>query len=365
MSINLENGNLKVLITGGAGFIGGTLVRRLINCTNSTVFNLDKLSYASNLDGIDKQANSKNHILMKVDLVNFQDTINAVRTADPDIILHLAAESHVDRSIENATPFLESNVIGTFNILESARLHWNNLKSERKDSFRFLHVSTDEVFGSLGETGRFSEKTAYDPRSPYSATKAASDHLANAWHHTFNLPIIKTNCSNNFGPYQFPEKLIPLVIQKGINRSKIPLYGDGKNVRDWIFVEDHVDALILAIKYGRIGSHYCIGGDNEKTNLEIVDSICDILDLKLPSQSPFSKLIELVEDRPGHDRRYSIDSSLIKRDLGWEKRHNFQEALLKTVEWYLDNQNWCEKIKKQSDMGEERIGLINKLKKPN
>ncbi len=362
MTIDIENGNLRILITGGAGFIGGCLIRRLLDESNAKVFNLDKISYASDLSIIQESPNNLRHFLIKVNLNDFEKTSLAIKESDPDLIFHLAAESHVDRSIENAEPFLQSNIIGTFNLLESARIHWESLSPSRKARFRFLHVSTDEVFGSLGPKGKFSENTPYDPRSPYSATKAGSDHLCNAWLHTFNLPIIRTNCSNNYGPYQFPEKLIPIIIFKALNQSTIPIYGDGTNIRDWLFVEDHIDALILAMKKGKIGANYCIGGSNEKTNLEIAEFICNFLDQKYPFNSPYSKLIKFVKDRPGHDKRYAIDSSLIMIELGWKAKNSFEEGLKKTIEWYLKNISWYESTQMRSGYKGERIGLSKNAK---
>lgn len=357
MIIDIEKENLRILVTGGAGFIGSCLVRRLLNTSKAKVFNVDKLSYASDLSSIQRSTNAEKHFHMQVNLNDYEKTFSAVKEADPDIIFHLAAESHVDRSIENSKPFLESNIIGTFNILESTRKHWENMKLSRREKFKFIHISTDEVFGSLGLEGKFSEKTAYDPRSPYSATKAASDHICNAWFHTYNLPIIRTNCSNNYGPYQFPEKLIPLIIIKALRKEEIPIYGDGKNIRDWLFVEDHVDALLLAMQKGKIGSNYCIGGNNEKTNIEIATSICKLLDKKKPSNESYENLIKYVKDRPGHDKRYAIDSSLIKRELGWKAKNSFQEGIVKTIEWYLSNQSWYENIQKKSGYKGTRIGL--------
>ena len=359
MEIINSNKNLKILVTGGAGFIGGCLIRRLLNETNSTVFNLDKISYASDLSSIENCKNRKNHILLKVDLSNYQETEKAVLKVNPDLIIHLAAESHVDRSIENAKPFIESNILGTFNILEISKNYWHNLEISRKNFFRFIHISTDEVFGSLGKKGLFSEKTPYDPRSPYSASKAASDHLANAWFHTYNFPVIKTNCSNNFGPYQFPEKLIPIVILKAIEGLPIPIYGNGDNIRDWLFVEDHVDAIISIINKGTIGQSYCIGGNNEKTNLDIANTICLELDKKLPKKEPYRNLIKFVIDRPGHDKRYAIDSKRIKEELGWEPRNSFNSAISKTLDWYLNNRKWCEKVSKNSNYNGKRIGIFN------
>ena len=361
LEINKFNQNIKILVTGGAGFIGGCLIRRFLNETSSKVFNIDKLSYASDLSGIEECKNNKNHFLLKVDLSNYKETEKAVLQADPDLIIHLAAESHVDRSIENAKPFIESNIIGTFNILEIARNHWHNLGISRKKIFKFIHVSTDEVFGSLGEKGLFSEKTPYDPRSPYSASKAASDHLVSAWFHTYDFPIIKTNCSNNFGPYQFPEKLIPVVILKALEGFPIPIYGNGANIRDWLYVEDHIDALIAVINRGRIGQSYCIGGNNEKTNLDIANTICLELDKKLPRGESYQNLIKFVLDRPGHDKRYAIDSTRIKEELGWAPKNSFDSAISKTLDWYLNNRHWCKKVAKNANYDGKRIGMVNSI----
>ncbi len=357
MDIIFKNKKLKILITGGAGFIGGCLVKKLLDHSDATIFNLDKLTYASDLSQVNKSLNLKRHNLLKVDLVNYEQLKKALNKSDPDLIFHLAAESHVDRSIDNSKPFIESNIIGTFNILELAKIHWQNLSEKRRENFRFIHVSTDEVFGSLGLEGTFNEKTAYDPRSPYSASKASSDHLANAWFHTYNFPIIKTNCSNNFGPYQFPEKLIPLIIIKALNNEIIPIYGDGENIRDWLYVEDHVNALLLAANKGVIGNSYCIGGNNEKTNLEIVNCICEILDKKLPKEKSYKRLIRFVEDRPGHDKRYAIDSAFIRKELGWKPNFNFKESLNLTVEWYLKNKDWINNIQSKVSYKGERLGL--------
>ncbi len=362
MSVKLTNGKLKVLITGGAGFIGGCLIRRLLDETNSIIFNLDKVSYSSDISWLKDIQNKNRHQLLKVDLANNEETKKSIKDVDPDLIIHLAAESHVDRSIDNARPFIDSNILGTFNLLESAKDHWLKLDKIRKSNFRFLHVSTDEVYGSLGEEGFFNEDSKYDPRSPYSASKAASDHLVNAWFHTFKFPIIKTNCSNNFGPYQFIEKLIPLVILKAINNEKIPIYGDGKNVRDWLFVEDHIDAIIIAICKGEIGKTYCIGGNNQKRNIEIVNEICKIIDKKLNKKDSTKDKIIFVNDRPGHDKRYAIDSTLIKSELGWEPNHTFEDALEKTVSWYINNLDWCKEVELKSNYNGERLGLnINKF----
>ena len=343
----LPPGTARVLVTGGAGFIGGAVVRRLLRDSGATVFNLDKCGYASDLAGIEQQLatlgpaaqgpGGLRHQLLRVDLVDGAATAEAVRRADPDLVLHLAAESHVDRSIDGPGAFIESNVTGTFQLLQAVRAHWEQLPPERAAHFRFHHISTDEVFGSLGPQGRFSETTPYDPRSPYSASKAASDHLVNAWHHTYGLPVVLTNCSNNYGPWQFPEKLIPVVILKALAGEPIPLYGDGANVRDWLYVDDHVDALLLAATRGKLGRSYCVGGQGERTNKQVVELICALLDQLLPAGAPHAHLITAVTDRPGHDRRYAIDPTRISSELGWQARHSFQEGLTATVRWYLEN----------------------------
>ena len=337
----------RILVTGGAGFIGGAVVRRLLLESDATVFNLDKLGYASDLTSIEhtiaalatrgEGAVATRHQFLQVDLADAEATQKAIATADPDLVMHLAAESHVDRSIEGPGAFIESNLIGTFNLLQASRLHFEQLEGQRKENFRFHHISTDEVFGSLGATGKFSETTPYDPRSPYSASKAASDHLVNAWYHTFGLPIILTNCSNNYGPWQYPEKLIPVVILKAVAGEAIPLYGDGMNIRDWLFVEDHVDALLLAANNGRIGESYCIGGHGERTNLQVIENICTILDKLKPEGSPHRNLITFVKDRLGHDRRYAINPEKITTELGWQPRHDFEAGLEETVKWYVNH----------------------------
>ena len=353
---------MRYLITGGAGFIGGALVRKLISNHTNVVFNLDKLGYASDLESIDNldlKNNFGNYTFINVDLVDKENLGDAIQKANPDVIMHLAAESHVDRSIDEPHHFLESNIVGTFNLLQLAKEYWSNLETERKENFKFHHISTDEVYGSLGEKGSFNELTSYDPRSPYSASKASSDHLVRAWFHTYNFPVLITNCSNNFGPWQFPEKLIPLVISKALDGKKIPIYGDGLNIRDWLYVEDHVEALLLVIQKGKIGESYCIGGYGERTNKYIVELICSILDKRKPANSSYSNLIEYVKDRPGHDRRYSIDSSKINKELGWKSNFKLEESIEKTVNWYLDNYSWVKKIQEKSQYGGERIGQIN------
>ena len=352
-------GRQRILITGGAGFIGGAVVRRLLTGSDALVFNLDKCGYASDLTSIEALPEAaKRHTLFKVDLTDAEATAAAVRQADPDLVLHLAAESHVDRSIEGPGAFIASNVSGTFHLLQAVRSHWEALPEERQAAFRFHHISTDEVFGSLGATGRFSETTPYDPRSPYSASKAASDHLVNAWHHTYGLPVVLTNCSNNYGPWQFPEKLIPVVILKAAAGEPIPLYGDGGNVRDWLYVEDHVDALLLAATQGQLGRSYCVGGHGERTNKQVVHGICALLDELQPSGAPHARLITPVSDRPGHDRRYAIDPSRITAELGWQPRHSFSDGLAATVSWYLEQQGWCRKIREQGGYSGGRLGLV-------
>ncbi len=372
---DLLAGRRRILITGGAGFIGGAVVRRLLSGSEALVFNLDKCGYASDLTSVEQvlaelgpQGLSADgqcrHQLLRVDLTDAVATADAVRQADPDLVLHLAAESHVDRSIEGPGAFIASNVTGTFHLLQAVRGHWEQLPAERQVAFRFHHISTDEVFGSLGETGRFSETTPYDPRSPYSASKAASDHLVNAWHHTYGLPVVLTNCSNNYGPWQFPEKLIPVVILKAAAGEPIPLYGDGQNVRDWLYVEDHVDALLLAACRGELGRSYCVGGSglsgrtSERTNKQVVETICSILDVLLSSGAPHSRLITPVTDRPGHDRRYAIDPTRISTELGWQPRHSFEEGLAATVRWYLEQQGWCGQVRARAGYGGGRLGML-------
>ena len=333
----------RILVTGGAGFIGGAVVRRLLRESDAVVFNLDKMGYASDLSSVEEvliglgSDQAERHQLLKVDLADAEAVRVAVQTADPDLVMHLAAESHVDRSIAGPGVFIESNVTGTYNLLQAVREHHEQLNDQRQEQFRLHHISTDEVFGSLGREGRFCETTPYDPRSPYSSSKAASDHLVSAWHHTYGLPVVLTNCSNNYGPWQFPEKLIPVVTLKAAKGEAIPLYGDGLNVRDWLYVEDHVDALLLAACNGISGRSYCVGGYGERTNREVVECICSHLDHLIPTQAPHNNLIQMVTDRPGHDRRYAIDPSRIENELGWSSRHDFSSAIEETVRWFLNH----------------------------
>jgi len=347
-----------ILITGGAGFIGGTLIRNLLLNTNSYIFNVDKFGYASDLTGIEKINSARErHKAIKLDLIN-KDSINDyINFVQPDLIIHLAAESHVDRSINDPSHFIKSNIIGTFNLIESAKNYWENLNFKRKELFRFHHVSTDEVFGTLKNNQFFNESSRYSPRSPYSASKACSDHIVKSWYHTYGLPIIITNCSNNYGPYQFPEKLIPLTILKALKGEEIPIYGDGHNQRDWLYVEDHISALINAFNNSEIGKTYCIGGGEVKTNLEVVNNICAILDNLKPKGNSYNNQISFVKDRPGHDRRYAIDNSKIKTELNWSPAYTFQEGLSQTIRWYINNFIWCEKMMKKSGYIGDRLGL--------
>ncbi len=343
MNQNLFNNfteETRVLVTGGAGFIGNALIRKLLKESNCRIFNLDKISYASDLSSIQNdlktQKNAARYNLLKADLYNSSDIDSAINHSDPDMVMHLAAESHVDRSIDGPRVFMESNIIGTYNLLESVRKHFNKLENRRKEFFRFLHISTDEVYGSLGNIGSFNESTKYDPRSPYSASKASSDHIVNAWHHTFDMPTLITNCSNNYGPWQHREKLIPKIIFNAITNNKIPIYGDGKNIRDWLFVEDHVDALLKVLNNGKIGQTYCIGGNQERSNNEIVNKICELLDKIKSKHYSYKELITYIKDRPGHDKRYAIDSSKIRSQLGWEPKYSLDEGLKITIDWYIN-----------------------------
>jgi dTDP-glucose 4,6-dehydratase len=330
----------KIIVTGGAGFIGSAVIRQFINDTDCSVVNVDKLTYAGNLQSLASVSESSRYCFEKVDICDAAEVARVFREHKPDAIMHLAAESHVDRSISGPADFIQTNIVGTYTLLEAARNYWMGLEAARKAAFRFHHISTDEVYGSLGDTGFFTEDMPYEPNSPYSASKASSDHLVRAWHHTYGLPVVTTNCSNNYGPYHFPEKLIPLVILNAVNGKPLPIYGKGDNIRDWLYVDDHARALRLVLEKGTPGETYNIGGWNEKTNLEVVQSICATLDELHPQGAPHSKLITYVADRPGHDKRYAIDANKIAHELGWKPLENFESGLRKTVEWYLHNTDW-------------------------
>jgi dTDP-glucose 4,6-dehydratase len=334
----------KILITGGAGFIGSAVVREFINETDHHVVNLDKLTYAGNLQSLASVTDNPRYAFERVDICDAAEVARVFREHRPDAVMHLAAESHVDRSISGPADFIQTNIVGTYSLLEAARNYWNGLNEEAKAAFRFHHISTDEVYGSLGDEGFFTETTAYEPNSPYSASKASSDHLVRAWHHTYGLPVVTTNCSNNYGPYHFPEKLIPLVILNAVAGKPLPIYGKGDNIRDWLYVDDHARALRLVLEKGTAGETYNIGGWNEKTNLEVVQSICTILDELHPQGAPHSRLIAYVTDRPGHDMRYAIDANKIATDLGWKPLETFETGLRKTVEWYLSNTDWVQGV---------------------
>ncbi len=352
--------NKRVLVTGGAGFIGSAVVRKLIETTRHDVLVFDKLTYAGNLASLAPVAADPRYHFLRADICDARSVGEAITAFRPDWILHLAAESHVDRSIDGPAEFIQTNVVGTYTLLQGALEYWRSLPKPQAEQFRFHHISTDEVYGSLGAAGLFCEDTAYQPNSPYSASKASSDHLVRAWHHTYGLPTITTNCSNNYGPYHFPEKLIPLMILNALEGKKLPVYGRGDNVRDWLFVEDHADALLTAVEFGRRGEVYNIGGSSERRNLNVVESICDILDEIRPDMElgPRRSLISFVVDRPGHDLRYAIDASKIQRDLGWRPRETFETGLLKTVKWYLANERWWRDVRDGRYRG-ERLGTIN------
>jgi len=347
-----------IIVTGGAGFIGSELVRQLIAEADVDVVNVDALTYAGNLESLEAAAASPRHHIEHVDIADAAALARVFAEHRPAAVIHLAAESHVDRSIDGPAEFLRTNIQGTFTLLEAARAHWRTLHGPDRSGFRFLHVSTDEVYGSLGPAGYFSEATPYHPRSPYSASKAASDHLVRAWRHTYGLPTLVTNCSNNYGPYQFPEKLIPLCILNALEGKPLPIYGRGENVRDWLHVADHARALRLVLAEGRVGATYNIGGHNERANLGVVRSICTLLDELAPDSPgfPHAGLIEFVRDRPGHDARYAIDAAKIRRELGWAPRESFETGLRKTVRWYLDNPGWCARVRSGAYRG-ERLGL--------
>jgi dTDP-glucose 4,6-dehydratase len=351
---------MKIIVTGGAGFIGSALIRHLIGETEHEVLNIDKLTYAGNLASLREVDNNPRYSFSKADICDREKIAKLFSDFQPDAIMHLAAESHVDRSIDGPAEFIETNIVGTANLLECAREYWVSLPAAKQKTFRFQHISTDEVYGSLGADGLFEETTPYDPRSPYSASKAASDHLVMAWYHTYNLPVLITNCSNNYGPYHFPEKLIPLVILNALHGLELPVYGKGDNIRDWLYVEDHAIALALVLEKGVPGETYNVGGSNERTNLEVVETICDILDeLALEQRreglEKYRDLITFVEDRPGHDKRYAIDATKLQSELGWQAKENFESGIRKTIRWYLENQWWWRPIREKKYAG-ERLG---------
>jgi dTDP-glucose 4,6-dehydratase len=354
---------MKILVTGGAGFIGSAVCRMIVSDTSSAVTNIDCLTYAANLNSLAQIASNKRYSFYKLNICDRGAVEAVLEREQPDAILHLAAESHVDRSINGPSQFISTNINGTYAMLEAARCYWGGLEERRKSAFRFVHVSTDEVFGSLGDTGAFREDTPYDPSSPYSASKAASDHLAIAWHRTFGLPVVVTNCSNNYGPYHFPEKLIPLMITNAMLGRELPVYGNGKNVRDWLYVDDHARALLAICARGVPGERYVIGGRNEKTNNDIVETICRHLDQKAPREDgePHRSAIRYVEDRPGHDFRYAIDPAKLEREVGWRSRETVETGLARTIDWYLANSDWWLPLRLKTYTG-ERLGLIDAVR---
>ncbi|WP_245413887.1 dTDP-glucose 4,6-dehydratase [Fulvimarina endophytica] len=349
----------RFLVTGGAGFIGSAVARHLIEASDHEVLVVDALTYAGNPASLEPVADHPRYRFLKADIRDGEAMAGAMAEFDPDVVMHLAAESHVDRSIDGPMVFVDTNVVGTAVLLQAALRHFQGLGEERKARFRFHHISTDEVFGSLGPEGFFTETTAYDPRSPYSASKAASDHLVRAWHHTYGLPIVLTNCSNNYGPYHFPEKLIPLVILNALEGKPLPVYGKGENVRDWLYVDDHARALVRVAEQGEPGETYAIGGHNERSNIDVVRTICGLLDTIRPDPAgPHERLITFVTDRPGHDARYAIDASKIEAELGWRPEESFESGLEKTVRWYLNNEAWWSAIRSGRYHG-ERLGLTS------
>ncbi|MGP1719234.1 dTDP-glucose 4,6-dehydratase [Shewanella frigidimarina] len=359
---------MKILVTGGAGFIGSAVVRHIINNTQDRVINVDKLTYAGNLESLVSIENDDRYVFEKVDICNRAELDRVFKQHKPDAVMHLAAESHVDRSITGPSDFIQTNIVGTYTLLEATREYWNRLSTQAKLEFRFHHISTDEVYGDLphpdeldGQSSNkvlplFTEETSYAPSSPYSASKASSDHLVRSWLRTYGLPTIVTNCSNNYGPYHFPEKLIPLVILNALEGKPLPIYGKGDQIRDWLYVEDHARALYKVVTSGKVGETYNIGGHNEKQNIEVVKTICSILDTLVPKGTPYAEQITYVTDRPGHDRRYAIDSSKMSNELNWKPQETFETGLRKTIEWYLTNQTWCQHVQDGSYQ-RERLGI--------
>lgn len=355
---------MKILVTGGAGFIGSAVIRHIITNTQDSVINLDKLTYAGNLENLLTVCENPRYAFEQVDICHPSELERVFKQHQPDAVMHLAAESHVDRSIDGPAEFIQTNIVGTYTLLEAARAYWNTLDAKRKAAFRFHHISTDEVYGDLPHPSDqadavehlFTETTSYEPSSPYSASKASSDHLVRAWLRTYGFPTLITNCSNNYGPYHFPEKLIPLVVLNALEGKPLPIYGKGDQIRDWLYVEDHARALYLVATQGNIGETYNIGGHNEKQNLEVVQTICKILDKLVPTQASYAKQITYVTDRPGHDRRYAIDASKIEQELGWKPQETFESGLAKTIQWYLDNQQWCQRVQDGSYQ-RERLGV--------
>lgn len=356
---------MKILVTGGAGFIGSAVVRHIIENTQDSVVNVDKLTYAGNLESLSEVADNVRYAFEKVDICDLTELERVFSLHQPDAVMHLAAESHVDRSITGPADFIQTNIVGTYTLLEAARYYWMQLDVERKSAFRFHHISTDEVYGDLphpdevavnSELLLFTETTPYAPSSPYSASKASSDHLVRAWLRTYGLPTVVTNCSNNYGPYHFPEKLIPLVILNALEGKPLPIYGKGDQIRDWLYVEDHARALYKVVTEGKIGETYNIGGHNEKRNLEVVKTICSILDSLVPKNTPYADQITYVTDRPGHDRRYAIDASKMSAELDWQPQETFETGLRKTVKWYLANQEWCKHVQ-DGTYQRERLGI--------
>ena len=356
--------NNTVIVTGGAGFIGSAVIRHLLSEHDCKVVNIDKLTYAGNRETMEEFSTHPAYVFIEQDICNKEAVQRVFREYKPRGIMHLAAESHVDRSIDGPWEFIQSNIVGTYVLLESVREYLSTLPDpDQQSRFRFHHISTDEVFGSLGESGLFTEQSPYQPNSPYSASKASSDHLVRAWHETFGLPVVLSNCSNNYGPFQYPEKLLPVIISRAMNEQTIPVYGQGLNVRDWLYVDDHASALVKIMHEGEVGRSYNVGGNEERTNIEVVKTVCSILDRKYPAKSgnSYRSLIEFVEDRPGHDLRYAIDASRISKELGWKPAETFESGMEKTVDWYLSNQDWVEKVQQKNNSRGQRLGVEKRI----